>query len=385
MRRTKLPFGLYKQDRSPFWWCRIRGVRQSTGKEDYNEAVHEAAKRDREGGAGDSKHRPQNKAKASLAGAVERFLEAKRAAGRAEGTFDMYGKKIRHLGRLLGDTTDVNDITSEKVDKFINTRRDEGAKPNTIHKELTTLRGILRQAKRDKTFRHDLGEVMPIAFDPEYTPRTRFLSPAALDRVLAELPPNHAAAAAFIVAAACRLADMVRAEPSDLTAVPGFIRVRASKTKKNREGFRLVPVTALNSKLLAQVKAATRDRTRRLFETWSNVVRDLGTACDRASACKECRAALLHRRSETCSGCSKLEVIDHVTPNDLRRTHAKWLRGHGVEYGLIGDVLGHVDARMAKKVYGQTEPEMLSALLKDRIAASASARAATPSRRRRAS
>lgn len=364
MRRPSRPFGLYRNPRSKFWWCRINGVRQSTGREDYNEAVREAARRD--GAAAHSAHAPANKA--SFGVAVTRFLEAKRAAGRADGTFDMYRKKIGHLARLIGEKTGVNAIVSETVDKFINTRRDEGASANTIHKELVTLRGILRQAKRDKRFAGDLAEVMPIAFDPEYVPRTRFLTPGQLDRVLAELATNHAAAAAFLVAAACRLSDMTRAEPHDLSAVPGFIRVRASKTKKNRQGMRLVPVTPLNEKLVAQIKLATKDRKRRLFDRWTNIVRDLAAAADRASACDVHRHTREQRRDEACAACARVDIVPHVTPNDLRRTHAKWLRAHGVEYGLIGDVLGHVDHRMAKRVYGQMEPEMLAAILNEMLA-----------------
>ncbi len=361
MRRAARPFGLYR--RGAVWWCRIRGHKESTGCTDYNEAVREAARRDTA-----TPDRPANApAAASFRDAIDRFIEAKRALGRSEGTFDMYDKKSRHLAQFIGETRDVNLVKSEVVDKYIVKRRGDGAKANTIHKELVTLRGILRQAKRDKTFAPDIGEVMPIAFDPEYTPRSRFLTPSQLDRVLAELTPDHAAVTAFLVAAACRLGDMTRADASDLTSDPGFIRVRATKTKKNREGFRLVPVTALNKTLLQRIKAGTKGRKGKLFAPWSNIIRDLAAACDRASACKACRDEMAQRRTEGCKACKKVEVIPHVTPNDLRRTHAKWLRAHGVEHGLIGDVLGHVDGRMAKRVYGQTEPDMLAAILKDRI------------------
>lgn len=364
MRRSARPFGLYKQPRSQFWWARIRGERVSTKCTDYNEAVREAARLDADASA--TSDRPAYQA-ATFRAAIDRFLEAKRAQGRAAGTFDMYGKKIRHLVRFIPEADDVNTVTSELVDKMINTRRDEGASDSEIFKGLVTLRGILRQAKRDKRFVADLGEVMPIAFGDGYVPRTHFVSPSELDRILAQLPPNHAAATAFLAAAACRRGDMFRAEASDLKIAQGFIRVRATKTKRNREGFRLVPVTAATAELMKQIRAATVDRKRFLFDKWTNIGRDLANACERASACASCQATRERRRSEACSACEQIQPIAKTTPNDLRRTHAKWLRAHGIEYGLIGDVLGHIDGRMAKKVYGQTEPEMLAALLRERI------------------
>lgn len=364
MRRSKRPFGLYKQPGSRFWWCRIDGVRQSTEKVDYNEAVQEAARR---AGGDDTGRVPANEA--TLERAITRFLEAKRAQGRAAGTFDMYRKKIGHLVRIIGQETDVNDVDSEAVDGYINQRRDEGAKANTIHKEIVTLRGILRQAKRDRKLRADLDEVMPISFDTEYTPRSRFLSPEHLDRILRELEPNHAAATAFMVAAACRLSDVFRAEPSDLVASPGFIRVRASKTKRNREGVRLVPITSLNEHLVAQIRAATADRKRLLFKPWSNVQRDLANAAARASACDEHRHMREKRRDDHCAACSRISIVPAVTPNDLRRTHATWLRANGVEPNVIGEVLGHVDGRMVERVYGRMTPESLAAVLNDRLSA----------------
>lgn len=278
----------------------------------------------------------------------------------------MYKKKWGHLRRIVGDV-DINTIDSTVVDRYIIKRKNDGASANSIHKELSTLRGVLRQAKRDKKWRGDLAEVMPIAFDPEYTPRQTFIKPDALKRLLHEFTPNHAAAAAFIVAGACRLSDMVRAEPSDLTSVPGYVRVRRKKTKKNREGFHLVPITRLNEWLVKDIKAATHGRTRKLFEPWTNIVRDLEKAASRASACERCRHGIYQRREDGCPLCERIEIVPRVTPNDLRRTHAMWLRAEGVEPSLIGEVLNHVDGRMVERVYGRITPDALARLLSERL------------------
>lgn len=360
MRRASRPFGLYRRPDSLVWWCRVpNGERASTKKADYHEALKEAARLN-EPGADRSAHQ----AAYTFRDAIDRFKVVKRAAGRSDGTFDMYNKKVRHLARFVAETSDVNTWSATIVDSMIAKRRAEGASANTIARELTVLGGVLKQAYREDKFRAPIDKVLPIAFDPEYVPRNTFLSPEQLDRVLEQLSPNRAAAVAFMIVGAARRSDVFRSEVGDLTAEPGFVRVRSTKTKKNRSGVRLVPITPLTAKLLEQIKRATKSRNRLCFDSWSNVVRDLASACERASACRDHQ-----RRDRRCPRCAKVQPIPRVTPNDLRRTAGKWLRSHGVEHGLIGDVLGHVDGRMAKLVYAQTEPADLRRLLIGRIGA----------------
>ncbi len=44
-----------------------------------------------------------------------------------------------------------------------------------------------------------------------------------------------------------------------------------------------------------------------------------------------------------------------LSPNDLRRTHATWLRAAGVDLGLVARQLRHADPRMVFKVYGSLD------------------------------
>ena len=364
MRRSKRPFGLYQQPWSKVWWCRIRGVRQTTGEREYDAALVEAAKR-----TATPTHATPHKA--SLERAYELFLAAKRAAKRAAGTFDMYRKKYGHLARVFQDPSDVNAITRERVHHFINKRRKEGAGETTLAKELSTLTGILWEAKYQGHFRGDVLMVVPRKLvDPESKPRKTFHTASQFDCLLAELEPHRAAAAAFLVAAACRDSDMERAQMSDLTVKPGHIRVHATKTKRNREGERFVHVNRLNADLVKRIKRWTAGRTGKLFVRWTNIQRDLAKACERASACARCRHTREQRRSEGCRDCARVEIVPRVSPNDLRRTAATWLYQDGVEPHLIGKVLGHGDGRMTEKVYGQMTPEDLGRLLDERLSRS---------------
>jgi hypothetical protein len=81
-----------------------------------------------------------------------------------------------------------------------------------------------------------------------------------------------------------------------------------------------------------------------LFRPWLNVRRDLHEACERAG-------------------------IPPVSPNDLRRTCATWLRAQGVPPHLIAPVMGHVDSRMVERVYGRLPTDQLALRLSQELGA----------------
>jgi hypothetical protein len=62
------------------------------------------------------------------------------------------------------------------------------------------------------------------------------------------------------------------------------------------------------------------------------------------------------------------ERFPKVTPNDLRRTHATWLRAAGIETSLLGRQLRHKDGRMAERLYGRLAPDDLVSVLEERLA-----------------
>lgn len=48
--------------------------------------------------------------------------------------------------------------------------------------------------------------------------------------------------------------------------------------------------------------------------------------------------------------------MTHASWNDLRRTHARWLRREGVAVELIGEQLRHTGPTMARRVYARITP-----------------------------
>ena len=61
---------------------------------------------------------------------------------------------------------------------------------------------------------------------------------------------------------------------------------------------------------------------------WPNVRRDLAVACRHAG-------------------------IPRVSPNDLRRTFASWLKQRGVDSMVVARLLGHSSTAMVERVYGR--------------------------------
>jgi len=327
--------------------------KRSTGCID--KVAAKAKQRDIEREAADPTYRAANDT--SLADAIDDFIASRRRKGNAQPTIDMYEKKLGHVARLVGDDTTLARIDSSTVDSYIDVRLAEGASRSTIGKELTSIRGMLKVAKRAGKYPPDISAVMPNGWATDYETRERALTAEEVELLLRNLAAprekkdrwgnvrvkmgkernslNQAACVAWMIATGCRLGEALRAERGDVDLKNGLVFVRGSKTAKSR---RYVPITRLTRPLIDQVLAATAGR-RVLFDRWSNIQRDLADACEEIG-------------------------IDRCSPNDLRRTHSNWLRDAGVDNSTIADVLGHVDSRMVDRVYGRLRPEQLAARVK---------------------
>lgn len=321
--------------RGNVWWCRVRNpqggrrIPQSTGCRDYGAAVTEWRRLERASIL--SPDRPKDET--PLRVALKARYEERKAAGRRAGTLRMYDVKGRQLTRVLGAETMLEYIDAKAVDGYVQARVRDGAARTTVARELTTLRGALRLAKRHGKYHKDLGEVMP-EFSPGYKPKTRALSEKEIAKLLRALPKKRAAVVAFLLATGATYPSellALRREDVDLRRW----RVHLPGTKRETRD-RVVPIVDFARPWLSLAMKSWP------FEPWSNVRRDLHQACDAAG-------------------------IAHCSPNDLRRSVATLMRARGVEPSLIGAFLGHNDSRMAERVYGRLSPEQLQHLLNQRI------------------
>lgn len=319
---------LYK--RGKIWWYQYRGERYSTRCTDKKAAELESREIERR--VADPTYRAANEA--TLADVYPDFVAQQQQRKRSPGTLKMYDTHLAHLARVFGESAPLGSLNAARLDGYVNTRHREGAKSTTIHKELTSLRGMLKLARRHGKYPFALDEVMPLVQGAS-EPGTRHLKMAEVHRLLAaeSLPKNRAAVVAFIVATGADWASVEAARPGDIDMEAGTILVRGTKTNHR---WRTVPVLKPFGSFAALAAQWLP------FEPWGNVRRDLEVACRRAE-------------------------VPRVTPRDLRRTHGSILRQAGVEPHLIGKMLGHADSRMVEKVYGQLPADALGKLMGSRV------------------
>lgn len=271
--------------------------------------------------------------KATVRAACDEFLASRARRGRAEGTLHHYRTKLGHIVRLLPSRL-ADIVDTGPFERFIEQRLDEGAAPTTISKERRAFGAMLNHARRAGLFLRDPKSVIP-EFEETYKPRERFLAPLELVALVNALPPARAAHVVYIVATGARWGESVRARYEEDVKDGAMVHLRGTKTKTAR---RTVPVPPTMRIALAWALAnAPPER----FDAWTNVGRDLASVCERIG-------------------------VARVTPNDLRRTFAMWLRRSGVTPDIIGAALGHTTSRMAELVYGRISPEDLDRLITER-------------------
>lgn len=327
-------FRLYKRGR--VWWAAFSGDdRVSTRHTDREAAYRWATTEDRR--RADPAHAAAEAS--TVADGVRLTLADLRARGRSESTLTYYAQKLGHIARVLTPDAPLSAITARGVDALIAQRQAEGASQPELAKELGALRRMLRVVRRAGLYHLEPAAVLPVAWESGYTPRDTWLTWHDAARLLDELDlsdPARAAAVRFCLVTAARRSEVFAARREDVDLRAGLVALRGTKTKKAR---RVAPVVPFLAPMLRQaLKAAGPDR---LFAPWPNARRDILRACDRAG-------------------------VTRVTWNDLRRSHAKWLRGRGVEPHLIAEVLGHATSKMAEQVYGRPSPQQLRDLLKER-------------------
>ncbi len=323
-------FSLYKRGR--VWWAYIDGERKSTRQTD--KAAADAVCREWERRAADPTYAAA--CETVLADAIPVMIGELRRRGRAGPTLGIHREKGGHLVRLLPPT--LADVDAKAVDAYLTQRETEGASTVTLAKELSTLRQTLKSAARRGEYHRPLEQVMPVGFSPRYVPRVRWLPREEVEELLRTVDARRAAHIAFIVATSASLGESVTARREDVDRNTWTVLLRGTKRPSR---WRRVPIAPIFRDLLLRA-LHTAPGGEVLFAPWGRLHRDLKAACARVG-------------------------IAPCSPNDLRRTHAMWLRNAGVEPALIYPVLGHTTSKMVETVYGRIDHAALGALLEERV------------------
>lgn len=234
-------------------------------------------------------------------------------------TTEIYRQVSGHLVRLLGADLDINTLVDEQVREYGRQRKDEGAQSGTVVKEMIALRRALGVAKEMGHFAGDPMAIVP-SFKVKYVPRRRWLTEAEFRALHSTLSPKRQLWLLIAVFSGARRSEVDGLLWEHVDLSQGWIYLPGTKTLRSK---RTIP---LASSLREALEKAPRESAN-VVETWHNVLRDLRAACVRAK-------------------------IPKVTPNDLRRTFASWLKQAGKESMVVARLLGHTSARMVEWVYG---------------------------------
>ena len=271
----------------------------------------------------------------TLADALDTRRSERASAGRAQGTIHCLTVKGKALISVLGKDTPLGEITAAVVDAYVAVRL-KACERTTVHKELSTLRGAMKLARRRGFDCPPVDEVMPLDFALKYKPKERALSLHEIELLLGALAgrPKRLAIVAFLLATGATYpSEVLQLRPGDVDTAGWLVRLRGTK-RQTRD--RRVPVVEYARPWIRLALPYIP------FARWTNVRRDLHDACDAAG-------------------------IARCSPTDLRRTAGSLLRAAGVEPQLIGVFLGHKDSKMVERVYGRLPAEQLGALLKERV------------------
>jgi integrase len=369
---------LYK--RNGTWWVdlRVGGVRERRSTRCSDKKAAEVVARQWERDAADPDHAATSQATLSHAlDLLIRTREAQVKAGRkSEGTANFYRAKAGHWTRLLETSASgayepfpLAQLHARHVDDYISRRREEGVSENTINKELITLRAALKLAKRAGIWKGDIDAILPSGFAPEYKPRERALTYDEAQLLLAELTADHAARVAFIIATSANWNETERARRQDVADDLSLVLIRGTKRASRH---RMVPIVSHDQRsLLEHALKYAKGPGDPLFEPWQNVRRDLDAACLRIE--RTLNPGFEHGPDVASKKRRLVPPVPFpsVSPNDLRRTCATWLRAQGAPPHLIAPVMGHADSRMVERVYGRLPIDDLARRLAQELGASA--------------
>jgi len=246
--------------------------------------------------------------------------------------------KAKPLLRVFGAQTSINELRLSHVEDYIDERVAEikRMRPNTTRaiatagKELGLLRSALRYMAKQrgpdglKRYRYDTDEIFPEGVSGNYKPRERALSVSEYHALYCALPADRREYLQAFCGLGARDSGLYRITPVDIEPHAGRVRIPGTKTDASDRW--LQPPAELFEILVRCSEITPMGEP--IFPHWRNVRRDLDQACKRAR-------------------------IQHISPNDLRRTFASWQAEAGVPEAVTASLMGHTSSQMVRRVYGR--------------------------------
>lgn len=287
---------------------------------------------------------PATHSRHTLGAAIGHLLDVV-SHGNAAATWKAYRQKGENVLDGIGNI-ELSTLTREAVLSYVRQRKTQGAGDSTIHKELVVLRRALAEARQRGLWTGNARDTVP-SIKVRYEPRENWLDARNGARLLGELGHGRRLWAALAMLAGLRLSEVEGARWEHVDLDERRLRVAGRKTAG---AWRIVPIAPdLDRLLRAERKRAKPRPADRVVAKWPNVRRDLAAAIQRMNR-KDAAAATKRKRQPP-------NPLKAVTPNDLRRTFASWLKQQGMDSLVVARLLGHSSTAMVEKVYGRLAPE----------------------------
>lgn len=334
--------GLYKRGR--VWWCRYTGPDGEPGRGSTKTTDRAVAKQRKRDWFELGKHpdRSAHKARGTLGGALSHLLDVV-YAGRNPHTVKSYRQKARHLVRVLGEDAPLGTITRARCQEYRAQRLGEGAHAHSIYKEAVVLRLVLAE--------QGIEGVVP-KFKAEYKPRTRYLTLDDFQALLGHLKQRRQ----FWIVAACFLggrdSELLKARWEGVDFAARRLHVKGTKTKGADRKVPLHPFI-----LFALALACPKSKRGPILDKWTSRRRDMTAAYWKVVGFDPPRGwskGFIMRNGVKVK--VSIKGAPRLSPNDLRRTFASWLKQRGADSSAVADLMGS-SAKMIDLVYGKLDDD----------------------------
>ncbi len=249
----------------------------------------------------------------SLADFAQEYLEHKIRLG-----YRSVDRDRDSLGHLLPyfRGTSLHEIRREKIERYIDHRLGEGAKPGTVQREITFVKALLNRALRWGRIEKNPADKLSVK--GSNVRRDRILNPEELDRLLEATSPQGRDVIQLALLTGMRKGEIRGLLERDCDFLREEIHIRESKTGESR----IIPMHPTVKEILWRRMQGIEDQP--LF------------------------SPAFHRAFELAVRRTGLRDLRF---HDLRRSAASYLIMSGADPKSVQEILGHKDMRMTMDVY----------------------------------
>jgi integrase len=259
----------------------------------------------------------------------EELADLLRADYEAKGNRSSVENRLIYLGAAFGEWR-VIDIGEAEIDRYKTKRREGGAAPATVNRELSALRRAFNLAER----RSLVARVPTFELYPERNRREGFLEPADFEKFRKELPPRLQPVAEVLYITGWRKGETLSRDWRHVDFEHGWIRLEASETKEGMpRQFPLIP-------RLRAVLEAQRERREQVGRETGRKVEALFFYYEPAKNGTPAGTRIKSFRKAWETAARKASV--RVVPHDMRRSAVRNLVRAGVPERVAMQYTGHL-------------------------------------------